>query len=195
MSRVAGSRFCSVNPAAPADDRPRRRLWNPRGCRGELFIVSELNRMVVFRLEEQRYALMLEAVERIVRAVEVLRLPNSPEIVIGVVNVEGHILPVLNIRKRFGFPDREITPSDQFLIARTARRPVVLVIDEVEGLVERSSAEIAGPSRIVPGLEQIRGVIKLDGGLALIYDLEKFLSLEEADVLEEAMSKGAALEI
>ncbi len=42
---------------------------------------------------------------------------------------------------------------------------------------------------------QIRGVIKLDGGLALIYDLEKFLSLEEAVVLEAAMSKGAALEI
>jgi purine-binding chemotaxis protein CheW len=101
---------------------------------------------------------------------------------------------VLNVRGRFGLPDKEITSTNQFLIARTEQRPVVLVIDEAEGMVERSSAEIIGPSRIVPGLEQIRGVIKLDDGLALIYDLEKFLSLDETSVLEEAMSKEAARE-
>jgi purine-binding chemotaxis protein CheW len=155
--------------------------------------VSELKqKMVVFRLDEQRYALMLNAVERIVRAVEVMPLPKAPTIVLGVINIEGRVLPVLNVRGRFGLPDKEITPSSQFLIARTEQRPVVLVIDEAEGIVERSSAEITGPSRIVPGLEQIRGVIKLDDGLALIYDLEKFLSLDETCVLEEAMSKEAA---
>ncbi len=64
----------------------------------------------------------LEAVERIVRAVEVMRLPYSPEIVIGVVNVEGNILPVLNLRKRFGFPDRgRSLPATSFSIARTER--------------------------------------------------------------------------
>jgi purine-binding chemotaxis protein CheW len=71
---------------------------------------------------------------------------------------------------------------------------VVLVIDEAEGMIERSSADIVGPSGIVPGLEQIQGVIKLDDGLALIYDLEKFLSSDEASVLEEAMSKETARE-
>jgi purine-binding chemotaxis protein CheW len=155
--------------------------------------VSELSQMVVFRLGEQRYALMLNVVERIVRAVEVIPLPNAPAIVLGVINVEGRVLPVLNVRKRFGLPDEEISPTSQFLIARTARRPVVLVIDEAEGMVERSSTEVARPSGIVPGLEQIRGVIKLDDGLALIYDLEKFLSLDEEGLLEEAMSKEAAL--
>jgi purine-binding chemotaxis protein CheW len=154
--------------------------------------LSEMNQMVVFRLGQQRYALMLNAVERIVRAVEVMPLPKAPAIVLGVINVEGRILPVLNVRERFGLPDKEITPTNQFLIARTERRPVVLVIDEAEGIVERSSAEIIGPSRIVPGLEQIRGVIKLEDGLALICDLEKFLTLDEADVLEEAMNKEAA---
>ncbi len=67
------------------------------------------------------------------RAVEVMPLPKAPPIVIGVINVEGRILPVLNARGRVGLPHKEITSSDQFLIARTARRHVVLVIDEVEG--------------------------------------------------------------
>jgi purine-binding chemotaxis protein CheW len=154
--------------------------------------VSELKQMVVFRLGDQRYALMLAVVERIVRAVEVMQLPKSPAIVIGVINVEGLILPVLNLRGRAGLPDKEITPGDQFLIARTAQRRVVLVVDEAEGVVESAGANIIEPDGIVPGLDQVKGVIKFEDGLALIYDLERFLSADEAAALDEAMEKEAA---
>ncbi len=155
--------------------------------------MSELkNQMVVFRLGDQRYALMLAVVERIVRAVEVIPLPKSPEIVMGVINVEGRILPVLNVRGRVGQPNKEITPGDHFLIARAARREVVLVIDEPEGVVESAVADIIEPDGIVPGVDQVTGVIKFDDGLALIYDLEKFLSADEAAALDEAMEKEAA---
>ncbi len=148
--------------------------------------------MVVFRLGNQRYALMLAVVERIVRAVEVMPLPKAPPIVIGVINVEGRILPVVNVRRRVGLPDKEITSGDQFLIARTARRHVVLVIDEVEGMVERLGADITETDGIVPGLGQVQGVIKLDDGLALICDLEKFLSDDESALLDNAMNEEAA---
>ena len=155
--------------------------------------MSELTQLVVFRLDSQRYAVPLSVVERIVQAVEVTPLPKSPAIVLGVIDVEGRVLPVLNIRRRFGLPDKDIRPEDQFLIAQTAQRAVVLVIDEAQGVIERSSTEIFGPARIVPGLEQIQGVIKLEDGLALIHDLEKFLSLDEARSLDEAMRQEVAL--
>jgi purine-binding chemotaxis protein CheW len=150
-------------------------------------MVNELSQWVVFRIESQRYALRLAEVERIVRAVEVMPLPQAPEIVLGVINVEGRILPVLNVRQRFGLPAQEIRQTNQFLIARTTRREVVLVIDDAEGIVERWSSEIGRPGSIVPGLEKIQGVVKLDDGLALIYDLEEFLSLDEATALEKVM--------
>jgi len=156
--------------------------------------MNDFSQLVVFRLDHQRYALPLPAVERIVRAVEVTALPKAPLIVLGIVDVAGRVCAVLNVRQRFGLPDKEIRPAHQFLIARTARHTVVLVIDEAEGLVERLSADIVAPGVIMPGLEQIRGVIKLDDGLALIYDMEKFLSLEEANALEAAMSHEAAYE-
>jgi purine-binding chemotaxis protein CheW len=152
----------------------------------------ELTQFVVFRLDEERYAVPLTVVERIVRAVEVTPLPKAPAIVLGVIDVEGRVLPVLNIRRRFDLPDKEISLTDQFLIAQTAQRTVVLVIDRAQGVIERPSAEIVGPARIVPGLEQIQGVIKLDDGLALIHDLEKFLSLDEARSLDEAMHQEEA---
>ena len=154
--------------------------------------MSESTRLVVFRVEEQRYALALSVVERIVRAAEVTLLPSAPAIVIGVIDVEGRLLPVLNIRRRLGRPDREISPANQFVIARTARREVVLVIDEALGVIELPSTGIVGAAQIVPGLEQIQGVVQLADRLVLIHDLEKFLSLAEERTLDEALKEGVA---
>lgn len=152
--------------------------------------MNDVTRTVVFRLEQQRYALMLAAVERIVRAAAVTPLAQAPAIVLGIVDVAGNILPVFDIRARVGLPHREITSTHQFLIARTAQRRVVLPIDEVEGMVERSSAEITDAAGIAPGIGQITGVIKLEDGLALIYDLDRFLSRDEAGLLETALEEA-----
>ena len=153
--------------------------------------MTQPTQLVVFGLDAQRYALPLASVERIVRAVETMRLPNAPAIVLGAINVAGRVLPVLNLRRRFGLPEREINPADQFLIAHTTRRTVVLVVDEALGMVECPAAEIIQPIQIAPGLEQLQGVVRLDDGLVLIQDLEKFLSLDEARALDEAMNQEA----
>lgn len=156
--------------------------------------MKDVVRLVVFRLEQQRYALHLDAVERSVRAAEVTLLPKSPGIVLGVVDVAGRVLPVLDVRRRFGLPQRGILPADQFLIARTTHHTVVLAVDETQGIIERAAASIARPGQIAPGLEQIQGIVQLDDGLVLIHDLEKFLSLDESLALDRAleteMSRG-----
>jgi purine-binding chemotaxis protein CheW len=152
--------------------------------------VSELQTLVVFHLDEQRYALPLSVVERIVHAVEVTPLPRAPDVVLGAINVEGHVLPVLSLRRRLMLPERQINLANQFVIARTARRTVVLVIDEVQTLIGCPESAVIASSRIVPGLEHTHGVVKLDDGLVLIQDLEKFLSLDEERVLDEAMSRA-----
>jgi purine-binding chemotaxis protein CheW len=148
--------------------------------------------LVVFQLDLQRYAIELSAVERIVRAVEVTPLPHAPAIVLGVIDLGGRVLPVLNLRRRFNLPERDIHPADQFLIARTSRRTVALVVDEAQSVIERPDAGMIDPAQIVPGLEQICGVIQLEDGLVLIHDLERFLSLDEAQGLDEAMNEEAA---
>src|ERR1700686_1003281 len=155
--------------------------------------MSELAQLVVFRLDERRYALPLAVVERVVRAVDVTPLPKAPPIVLGAIDVHGRVLPVLNVRRRFLIPDREIGPADWFLLAHTARHTVVLVVDESEGVVERPQAEIVLSTRVAPGLEQFPGVLRLDDGLVLIHDLERFLSLDEARALDEAMDETSRI--
>ena len=151
--------------------------------------VRDRVQLVVFRLDDRRYALPLDTVERIVRAVEVSALPGAPAVVHGAIDVGGEVLPVLNIRQRFLLPQREIGADDHFVIARSGRRTVALVIDEAHDVVEYEQSAIIDPNRIVPGLEHFLGVVTLDDGLVLIHDLEKFLSLDESRSLDEAMDR------
>jgi purine-binding chemotaxis protein CheW len=145
--------------------------------------------LVVFALEDQRYALYLSAVERIVRAVEMTPLPKAPEIVIGVINLQGRIIPVFNIRRRFHLPEREIELSDQLIIANAARRTVALVVDTVDGVIERLSEEVTPADQVLPRIEYVEGIVKLENGLVLIHDLDKFLSIDEETKLDEAVNK------
>ena len=152
--------------------------------------MSELVRLVVFLLDGQRYALPLSSVTRIVCAAEVTPIPNAPAIVFGVVNLQGSVIPVLDVRQRFQLPRREIGVADQFLIAQTRWRSVALVVDKAQGLVEREASDVVNSNLITPGLGALQGVVKLDDGLVLIHDLEQFLSLDEARTLDEAMERA-----
>jgi len=145
--------------------------------------------IVVFTIDAQRYALHLHAVERIIRVVEITPLPKAPDIVLGIVNVEGQIIPVVNIRKRFRLPERELNLSDVLIIAQIPRRTVALVADDASGVIEGSGQDITEAKEILPRMEYVKGVVKLKDGLILINDLESFLSLEEEKALDDAMAK------
>ena len=145
------------------------------------------NQFTVFALDDQRYALRLAAVDRVVRAVEINPLPQAPEIVAGVVNVKGEIVPIINVRRRFRLPEREVALTDHLVIAHTARRPVGLLVDAVTDVIEYPEQDIAGAEGILSGLDYVEGVVKLQDGLVLIHDLDKFLSLEEEDSLDRVL--------
>ena len=143
--------------------------------------------MVIFALDERRYALALSSVERVVRVVDIIPLPGTPEVVLGVINVRGDIVPVYDLRKRFRLPSRELDLSDQLLIARTSKRRVALVVDSVSGVLELRGREITAADKILPGMEYVRGVVKLQNDLVIIHDLDQFLSPEEETTLDETL--------
>ena len=149
--------------------------------------MKRTNQYVVFRLDDQRLALRLSGVDRVVQAVAVTPLPEAPDTVPGVVNVEGRIMPVVDIRKRLGLLGRELDPDHQFIIARTSRRTVALWVDGVEDVIEPNEEAVVPAEEIVPGMGYIEGVVKLPDGMILIHDLDRFLSIEEERILADAM--------
>ena len=152
--------------------------------------MPESLQLVVFNLDDQRYALHLPCVERAIRMVEITPLPKAPDIVLGLVNVHGQVMPVLNIRRRFRLPEREADLGDQLIIARTTRRRVALVVDTVNDVLALPPGELVAPETILTQLEHVEGVVKLDDGMVFIQDLDRFLSLDEEQALEAALEKG-----
>jgi len=143
--------------------------------------------IVLFNLDKIHCALHLSAVERVVHAVEITSLSKAPGIVTGIVNFHGKIIPVINIRKRFNLPMREIEPDDRLIIARTSKWLVGLVVDTVSGVHELEHYQVAGTEGALPFTEYLSGIAKVDDDLVLINDLEKFLSAEEQQIMEEAL--------
>jgi purine-binding chemotaxis protein CheW len=146
--------------------------------------------IVMFTLDEPRYALYLSAVERVVRAVEITPLPKAPDIVLGIINFGGRIIPVLDIRKRFHLIAREMKPDDRFIIAQTAQRQVAIVVDSVTGVRELTEAETVNARQVMPFARYLKGAAKLDGNLVLIHDLDQFLSIDEESALNISLVKG-----
>ena len=144
-------------------------------------------------LSEQRCALALSAVERIVHVVEVNPLPKAPEIVAGLINVQGRAIPVLNIRTLFNLPEVGVALSDQMIIARTSKRTVAIVVDNTVGVVDYGQADITTAEELFPGIGYLKGVVKLKDGIAYIYDLDSFLSLDEEAALDRIVPPGVKM--
>ena len=142
---------------------------------------------VAFTLDEGHYALDLNAVERIIQTVEVTLLPEAPDIVLGVINIHGKIIPVVNISRRFHLPEKDIEPTNRLIIAHTLKRTVALVVDVVLGVIETPEDRVVKADTVLPGMDYVQGVVKMEDGMILIHDLNKFLSLEEEKTLDIAI--------
>jgi purine-binding chemotaxis protein CheW len=147
------------------------------------------NRILVFNLDGQSYGLPLDAVERVVRMVEITHLPEAPAFIRGVINFQGEIIPVLDLRLRFGLPERPIELGDQLIIATAAGRKRALIADtacEVREYPEESLTETAD---ILPDLTSLGGVLKSSDGLILLHNLDSLLSPHEAQTLDATLEQ------
>ncbi|MDP3512108.1 MAG: chemotaxis protein CheW [Sulfuritalea sp.] len=152
-----------------------------------------MSALVAFNLDGLSLALPLERVARAVRAVAATPLPQAPEIVCGVVNVQGRIVPVINLRKRFGLAEREIGLDDQLLIARSATRMLAMIVDAVTGVIECDEKNFVAVESVVAGTRLLKGIVKAPDGMVLIHDLDSFLSLDEERELDAALAPVAPL--
>jgi purine-binding chemotaxis protein CheW len=143
--------------------------------------------LLVFLLDDRRYGLPLGQVQRVIRAVDAPPLPDAPAIVLGIIDLQGTILPLFNLRGRFGFLDRPVEPADHFIIARALGRTVALAVDTVSGMIDYPADRVVDSGAILDGLELIAGAIQLDEGLVLIHDLDRFLTANEQRELEGSL--------
>jgi purine-binding chemotaxis protein CheW len=150
---------------------------------------KETDKIVLFSIEELRYAIYLSAVLKVIRSVEIIPLPKAPEIVLGVINYHGDIIPVIDIRKLFHLPAREVNLKDHFIIAKTIKRLITLVVDSVQGVSEIANYKVIDTTVNLPFADYLSGITVFENNIILINDLEKFLTLNEQQAIDKALKK------
>ena len=144
--------------------------------------------LVVFELRGERYAAEIDRVHEIIRPPEITKVPRAPQFVEGVINLRGRIVPVVSLRRRFGFPDAEPTRATRIVVMDAAGTTVGLVVDAVVAVTRISLASVEPAGPIVSSLnnEFLRGIVKRSEDLIVLLDVDQVLD-------EKARAKTAAL--
>ena len=153
---------------------------DPYATRSSIHTVA----IVPFAMDGHRFGLLAKDVREVVRAATPSPLPGAPAIVLGVLNVRGELVPVLDVRSRFGLRPRALVHTDHILIVLAAGRAAALAVEAADVLIELPAERIEdAPSYS----EHVAGVAKLDDGALVIYDLATFLSPGEGARIEAAL--------
>ena len=134
---------------------------------------------LVFHLDDRRYAIAMESVERVLRAFAPAPLPKSSASVSGLLNIHGRVIPLLDIRHIFGLPERELLSRDYFIIASGPAGTCAIAADSVPGLTGCRPDELMPADAAVKGAGYVDRVIKAMDGLILIFDPVRLLPREE----------------
>ena len=156
---------------------------------GHAYFSEEIMRtgksVVVFFVEGYRYGMPLELVERVAPLVEITPVPDAPDSVMGIINVRGKVMPVINLRRKLHLPNRDLKLSDQLLICRVNGRQLSVLVDGIEGATEYDDDKV---SHADDGGHQI---LKTEDGVIYIYDYDRLLNSQEQVVLERAIQKAS----
>ncbi|MFA6449896.1 MAG: chemotaxis protein CheW [bacterium] len=150
--------------------------------------VTDTIQLVSFTLGDEEYGIEILKIREIVRIPPITRVPRSPAFIMGLINLRGKVIPVIDLHKRFGVEKNEITPSARIIVAELGPRTTGLLVDSVSLALKLDASQIEPPPQIVDGgsSEYIKGVGKTDGRLIIILDVDKFLSDEEQTRLAAA---------
>ena len=128
---------------------------------------EEMLQLVSFNIGQEEFGLGIQSIQEINRMVEITRVPNSPEFVSGVINLRGKVIPIINLRKRFGFPPKENDRNTRIMVVELGGMVVGFVVDSVSEVLRIPKNITEPPPSIVAGIgsEYITAVAKLDNRL------------------------------
>ncbi|HEC18802.1 MAG TPA: chemotaxis protein CheW [Gammaproteobacteria bacterium] len=143
-------------------------------------------RWVTFRLENEKYGINVMQVQEVLRVSEIAPVPGAPSYVLGIINLRGNVVTVIDTRSRFGLPSAETDDSSRIVIIESEEQVVGILVDSVAEVVDLNSADMESAPNV--GTEEsakfIQGVASHDGELLILVDLNKLLSDEEwADMM------------
>lgn len=135
--------------------------------------------LIVFQIEKQLMALALSEVDRVIMASEITPFASAPDHVMGVINMHGEIVPVINLRKILEFPEKELDITDQFLMTQVEGHRVALWIDHVTKVEDFIDQELISK-------DQLFWAFKDQDKIVFVYNLAQLLPIETLKLFTKA---------
>ncbi|GAL11621.1 positive regulator of CheA protein activity [Vibrio astriarenae] len=144
---------------------------------------DEVLQWVTFQLEEETYGINVMQVREVLRYTEIAPVPGAPSYVLGIINLRGNVVTVIDTRSRFGLMEGEVTDNTRIIVIESERQVIGILVDSVAEVVYLRSSEIDTTPSV--GTDEsskfIQGVSNREGNLLILVDLNKLLSDEEWD--------------
>jgi purine-binding chemotaxis protein CheW len=149
---------------------------------------EELLQLVSFHIGSEEFGLDILRVQEINRMVEITRVPNAPPFVSGVINLRGRVIPIVDLRERFGLSKKENDKNTRIIVVELKGRVVGFVVDSVQEVLRIPKNITEPPPPMVAGIgsEYITAVGKLEDRLLILIDLERILTSTEQEQLTAA---------
>lgn len=142
---------------------------------------AEHRQCVTFRLNEEIYGINVMLVQEVLRVTEIAPVPGAPSYVIGIINLRGNVVTVIDTRMRFGLPPQDMDDSTRIVIIETENQTVGIVVDSVSEVVDVYANEIETAPNV--GNDEtaryIEGVVSRSEELLILVDLNKLLTDDE----------------
>lgn len=138
-------------------------------------------RWVTFRLGDETYGINVMQVQEVLRMTEIAPVPGAPSYVLGIVNLRGNVVTVIDTRNRFGLPPVEPDDATRIVIIETEGHIIGVLVDSVAEVVNLQSSEIETPPNVGnnESARYIQGVYSRDGQILILVDVNKLLTTEE----------------
>jgi purine-binding chemotaxis protein CheW len=153
---------------------------------------GDVLQLVTFSLGNEEFSVDILKVQEIIRLMELTRVPKAPEFIEGVINLRGKVIPVMDLRKRFGMPEAEDSSDARIIVVELKNTTVGFRVDGVSEVLRLPADTVEPPPTMVCGVETeyIKGVGKLDDRLIILLDVEKVLTEEEHSSMDSTAVNG-----
>lgn len=144
--------------------------------------------IVSFRLANEEYGVDIMRVQEVILLGQITQMPEVPDYICGLINLRGHVIPIIDLRKRFELPVAESDEHTRIVVVNVGRRTLGIIVDAVNEVLRISGEQVEPPPSSVAGIDHayVKGLVKFKEKLLILLDIESVLSAEDQTGLAAA---------
>ncbi len=147
----------------------------------------EVTQIVGFQLANEEYGLDIMQVQEIILIGAITQVPQVPDYVRGLINLRGHVIPIVDLRRRFSLPGTDQPEEQRIIVVNVREKMIGILVDSVNQVTRVTADQIDPPPTSVSGIDHefITGLVKFDERLVILLDIERLLTITEGEALAE----------